>query len=69
MIIDPFGDIMAECRSFDDSYTSATLTPEKLLQAGGYRYIQARRPELYRDIIGKDHLSEQKVVWLNIEKQ
>ena len=65
MIIDPFGDIIAECRSFDDSYVTATLIPETLKKAGGYRYIQARRPELYRDIIGQEHQSEQKVVWLN----
>lgn len=65
MIIDPFGDIMAECRSFDDSFVTATITPEKLTLAGGHRYIQARRPELYRDIIGQPHKSEQKVVWLN----
>lgn len=65
MIIDPFGDILSECRTFDDSFVTATLTPEKLTQAGGYRYIQARRPDLYKDIIGQDHHSEQKVVWLN----
>ena len=35
MIIDPFGDILAECRSFDDSFVTATLTPEKLMQSGG----------------------------------
>jgi len=27
--------------------------------------LKARRPELYKDIIGKIHKSEQKVVWLN----
>jgi 5-aminopentanamidase len=64
MIIDPFGDIVAECRSFDNSYVISTLIPEKLTQAGGYRYINARRPELYRDIVGQEHRSEQKVVWL-----
>lgn len=64
MIVDPFGDILAECRSFDDSFVTATLTPEKLEQSGGHRYIQARRPELYRDIIGQPHESNQKVVWL-----
>jgi len=69
MIIDPFGDIIAECRSFDDSFVTATLVPEKLTQAGGYRYIKARRPELYREIIGQDHKSEQKVVWLNGESK
>ena len=68
MIIDPFGDIIAECRSFDDSFTTATITPEKLNQAGGYRYINARRPELYKDIIGQPHQPEQKVVWLNTNK-
>ena len=65
MIIDPFGDIVAECRLFEDSFVTATITPEKLIQAGGHRYIKARRPELYRDIIGQEHQSEQKVVWLN----
>src|SRR5436190_2438340 len=64
MIIDPFGDILAECRSFENSFVTTTLTREKLTQAGGHRYINARRPELYKDIIGKDHQSVQKVVWL-----
>lgn len=65
MIIDPFGDIIAECRSFEDSFETAIITPQKLNQAGGYRYLEARRPELYKDIIGKEHSSVQKVVWLN----
>ncbi len=64
MIIDPFGDILEECRSFEDGFVTATIVPEKLVQAGGHRYIKARRSELYRDIIGKEHASEQKVVWL-----
>lgn len=65
MIIDPFGDILAECRSFDDTFVTATITSEKLFNAGGSRYIKARCPDLYRDILGKDHNSEQKVAWLN----
>ncbi len=65
MIIDPFGDIIAECHSFEDSFAVATISPEKCLMAGGNRYIQARRPELYRDIIGQEHESQQNVVWLN----
>lgn len=64
MIIDPFGDIIAECRSFHDSIATASIIPEKPVQAGGYRYLNARRPELYRDIIGKAHDPEQKVSWL-----
>jgi predicted amidohydrolase len=64
MILDPFGDIIAECRKLDNDFTLATLTPEKLQEAGGHRYIQARRPDLYRDILGHGHVSEQRVIWL-----
>ncbi len=64
MIIDPFGDIIAECRTLGDDITTATITADKLTKAGGYRYIKARRPELYKDIIGASHKAEQKVVWL-----
>ena len=65
MILDPFGDILAECQNLGDDITLALLTPEKLTQSGGYRYRKARRPELYKDIIGQPHAAEQKVVWLN----
>ena len=65
MIIDPFGDIIAECRTLDDAIVIAELTPDKLTKAGGYRYIKARRPELYKDIIDQPHQSEQKVVWFH----
>jgi len=64
MIIDPFGNITAECRNLDDDFVTGILTPEKLTMAGGYRYLNARRPELYRDIIGQDHKSELKVAWM-----
>lgn len=65
MIIDPYGDILSECRTLGDDFVMAVITPEKLIQAGGYRYLQARRPDLYRDIIGQPHKPEQKVAWLN----
>ncbi|MDB5152423.1 MAG: nitrilase [Mucilaginibacter sp.] len=68
MIIDPFGDVVAECRSFDNEIAMATLTPQKLTDAGGYRYINARKPELYGHIIAQPHTSEQKVVWMKIEE-
>lgn len=64
MILDPFGDIIAECRALGDDIAIATCTPEKLQQAGGYRYRKARRPDLYRDILSQPHTPEQKVVWL-----
>jgi predicted amidohydrolase len=68
MIIDPFGDILAECRTLGDDYVTAVITPEKPGLAGGKRYLHARRPDLYRDIIGQPHIPEQKVIWLNPDK-
>ena len=68
MIIDPIGDVIAECRALGNDLVSSIIIPEKLTQAGGFRYIKARRPDLYRDIIGKDHTPEQKVVWMNDKK-
>jgi predicted amidohydrolase len=65
MILDPYGDILAECRSFEDSFEGALLNLASLTAAGGYRYLKARRPELYRHILGQEHTSEQKVVWLH----
>ena len=69
MIIDPFGDIIAECRTLGDDFVTAVLTPEKISQSGGRRYINARRPDLYRDIIGQPHTPQQKVIWLNSESE
>ncbi len=67
MIIDPFGDIVAECGSLANEVVTATLTKVKLIDAGGHRYKNARRPELYGKIIAETHTAEQKVAWLNIE--
>jgi predicted amidohydrolase len=64
MIIDPFGDIIGECRKLGDEIVTVNITADKLKQAGGYRYLKARRPDLYGDIIAKAHKPEQKVVWL-----
>jgi predicted amidohydrolase len=64
MILDPFGDVIAECRKLDEEFVVAVLTKVKLTQAGGDRYIKARRPLLYQQVIGAAHTPEQKVVWL-----
>ena len=69
MILDPFGDIIAECRKLGDEYVIAVCNEEKLKNAGGYRYRKARRPDLYAPIIGQPHEAVQKVVWLNAEGQ
>lgn len=65
MIIDPFGAVVAECTALSADIAIALITPEKLEAAGGSRYINARRPELYKNIIGASHKSEQKVAWLS----
>ena len=64
MILDPYGDILAETSTFDSEIAIAELTPEKLNEAGGSRYLKARRPELYSKIIGANHTSETKPIWL-----
>jgi hypothetical protein len=64
MVIDPFGDVIAECRSLDNEFVIAELSPDRLTNAGGYRYIQARKPDLYREILGQPHESKQQVSWL-----
>ena len=69
MILDPYGDILTECRQLGDEMQTAILTREKLTLAGGYRYINARRPGLYASIISKPHNSEQKVAWLPDNKE
>jgi predicted amidohydrolase len=68
MILDPYGEILAECRSMDDEVVVATCTPDKLELAGGHRYKNARRPELYGDILGKGHDARLKVEWMKPRK-
>ncbi len=50
MILDPFGEILTECRELGDEVVVALCTPEKIDQSGGRRYLRARRPELYGKI-------------------
>jgi len=66
MILDPFGDVIAECRTLGDGLGIALCTKEKLEQAGGFRYRKARKPELYRNIIGQDNVPQQRVAWLGL---
>jgi predicted amidohydrolase len=65
MIIDPFGDVVAECRALGDDVALATLTADKLEKAGGSRYRKARRPDLYSHIITKPNIPNQQVSWLH----
>ncbi|MCZ2157662.1 MAG: nitrilase family protein [Bryobacterales bacterium] len=47
MILDPFGEVLVECRRLGDDVVVATLDPEKRKLASGPNYIRARRPDLY----------------------
>jgi predicted amidohydrolase len=67
MIIDPFGDIIAECTNLGSDVVTGIIEKNKLINAGGYRYKKARRPELYKNIIGQPNNAEQKVAWLNMQ--
>jgi predicted amidohydrolase len=69
MILDPYGEILAECRSMGDEVAVASCTPEKLDLAGGYRYKRARRPELYGDILGASHDPSLQVEWMKPGKK
>lgn len=68
MIIDPFGDVLVECRTLGDGIVTTSLSREKLTLAGGHRYIEARRPDLYGEIIARPHSSNQRVSWLDSGK-
>ncbi len=68
MIIDPFGDVIAECRKLGNDFETTVILPEKMEQAGGQRYLHARRPDLYREILGASHQPKQNVAWLDQKK-
>jgi predicted amidohydrolase len=47
MVIDPFGEIVAESGALGDDVVVGLCTPEKIALSGGRRYLKARRPDLY----------------------
>jgi predicted amidohydrolase len=51
MIIDPYGEILAESHELGDDVVVGLLTPEKIELSSGRRYIRARRPELYGKLV------------------
>ncbi|OAA53332.1 Nitrilase/cyanide hydratase and apolipoprotein N-acyltransferase [Cordyceps fumosorosea ARSEF 2679] len=64
MVLDPFGDVIAECRKLDEDMAVAVCTREKLHLAGGFRYRQARRPQIYGEILAQDNNSQLKIAWM-----
>ena len=51
MIIDPFGEVQAECETLGDDVIVDLLVPEKRERSSGQRYLRARRPELYAKLV------------------
>lgn len=51
MILDPFGEVIAECNELGDGLAVGTCTPEKIELSSGRRYLRARRPELYGKLV------------------
>ncbi len=51
MIIDPFGEILVESHALEDDVIVGWLTSEKIPVSSGYRYLRARRPELYAKLV------------------
>jgi hypothetical protein len=51
MILDPFGEVIAECTQLGDDMAIALCTADKPALSGGQRYLRARRPELYDPLI------------------
>ena len=47
MVLDPYGDVIAETRSFGDEMVVADLDASLLPTSSGRRWLRARRPELY----------------------
>jgi predicted amidohydrolase len=47
MLIDPFGELIAESQALGDDVVVGLCTPEKIELSGGRRYLRARRPDLY----------------------
>jgi len=51
MILDPYGEVLVESRALGDDVVVGLLTPEKIEQSSGRRYLKARRPELYGKMV------------------
>ncbi len=51
MLLDPFGEILAESHALGDDIVVAQLTADKLDIAPGRRYRRARRPEIYGKLV------------------
>lgn len=51
MILDPYGEVLAECNTLGDDVVVGLCTPEKIESSSGRRYLRARRPDLYGKLV------------------
>ena len=51
LFIDPFGVILVESDALEEDVVVGLLTPDKIPVSSGYRYLRARRPELYGKMV------------------
>ena len=51
MILDPFGEVIAECHKLGDDVAVGLCTAEKIPISSGHRYLRARRPDLYGKLV------------------
>ena len=51
MLLDPFGEVLVECRKPGDDFVVGLCTAEKLAASSGRRYLRARRPDLYGKLV------------------
>jgi predicted amidohydrolase len=51
MILDPFGEVLVESQTLGDDVVVGLLTADKPAQSSGWRYLRARRPELYGKLL------------------
>ena len=50
MVLDPYGEVIAETSSFEDAMVIADLDASLLPMSSGRRWLRARRPELYHSL-------------------
>jgi predicted amidohydrolase len=50
MVLDPYGEIIAETRALGDAMVTAELDASLVPTSSGRRWLQARRPELYESL-------------------
>ena len=51
MILDPFGEVLAESNALGDDVVVGLCTPDKISVSSGHRYLRARRPDLYQELV------------------